>query len=363
MKAFYRLFYNISILLTGILAGLTIVGAFAGSYSPENYAIMPFIGLVLPILLLINIVSVIYWIIRWRCWVLIPLIAILGNWAYITRVFQVSLTDSASSDSAFVHSDRLTLATYNVNSFNHEHTGYSCKEIAVFMKNQRVDIICFQELGIHNEFGIDSLSVTLAEWPYYYIPSSPTGESLLQLALFSRYPIKKEQLISFPNTNNCSFWCDIDVNGKMIRLFNNHLQTTEVSRNKRNLEKELRTDDTERVERAALSLADGLYQNFKKRATQANYINQLVAASPYPTLVCGDFNSLPSSYTYTTVKGDKLNDGFQTSGHGYMYTFRYFKHLLRIDYIFHSKEIQGEDYFSTDLEYSDHNPVVMRMKI
>ena len=148
-----------------------------------------------------------------------------------------------------------------------------------------------------------------------------------------------------------------------IRLFNNHLQTTEVSRNKRKLEKELRADDTDRAERAVLTLADGLHENFKKRAMQAEHISQLISASPYPTLACGDFNSLPSSYVYHTVKGDKLKDGFQTCGHGYMYTFRYFKHLLRIDYILHSSEFQGVDYFSPDLEYSDHNPVVMRMRL
>ena len=62
-------------------------------------------------------------------------------------------------------------------------------------------------------------------------------------------------------------------------------------------------------------------------------------------------------------KGDKLQDGFQTSGHGYMYTFKFFKHLLRIDYVLHSPELKSTDYFSPDWSYSDHNPVVMRMKL
>ena len=110
----------------------------------------------------------------------------------------------------------------------------------------RVDIFCFQEFGINHEFGTDSLRTVLSEWPYYYVPSSPAGESLLQLAVFSRYPIKEKQLVTYPNSNNCSLWCDIDINGQTIRLFNNHLQTTEVSRNKRKLEKELRADDTDR---------------------------------------------------------------------------------------------------------------------
>lgn len=256
----------------------------------------------------------------------------------------------------------LTVATYNVDAFNHEHTGYSCKEIASYMRNLQADILCFQEFGINDEFGIDSISAALSNWPYHYIPSSPEGKNLLQLAVFSRYPIKEEHLIIYPDSKNCSLACDIEINGRTIRLFNNHLQTTEVSQNKRKLEKGLRTDDSQRVEHAALGLIDGLHENFRKRAVQADLLKQLIAASPYPTLVCGDFNSLPSSYVYHTIKGDKLQDGFQRSGHGYMYTFKYFKHLLRIDYILHSPELNSTDYFSPDLNYSDHNPVVMRMK-
>lgn len=54
MKALYRLLYYLSILLTSILAGFTLAGAFAGDASPEGFKLMPFIGLVLPILLLAN---------------------------------------------------------------------------------------------------------------------------------------------------------------------------------------------------------------------------------------------------------------------------------------------------------------------
>ena len=96
MKAFYRLFYYISILLSCILAGVTIAGAFSGTASPDSFKFMPFIGLGLPILLLVNLASAVYWTIRWRCWVFIPLIATLGNLRYLTRVLQSPLFDSAS---------------------------------------------------------------------------------------------------------------------------------------------------------------------------------------------------------------------------------------------------------------------------
>ena len=39
MKALYRLLYYLSILLTSILAGFTLAGAFAGDASPEADAL------------------------------------------------------------------------------------------------------------------------------------------------------------------------------------------------------------------------------------------------------------------------------------------------------------------------------------
>ena len=58
MKAFYRLFYYISIVLTSILAGVTIAGAFVGNAAPDSFKFMPFIGLMLPILLLANLAHI-----------------------------------------------------------------------------------------------------------------------------------------------------------------------------------------------------------------------------------------------------------------------------------------------------------------
>ena len=226
MKAFYRLFYYISIILTGILAIFTLAGAFVEDTPPDNSMLLSFIGLILPMLLLMNLIVAIYWIIRWRYWVFIPIIAIVGNWTFLSRVLQFPLFDSAAkprtsvivekrnqagnskgiqirndqktqivseqeiqmkaNQETLVETDPnisqisdqkvdsvatsinensaatfLTVATYNVDSFNQEHTGYSCKQIAECMKNLGVDIFCFQEFGINKEFGIDSLYVAL----------------------------------------------------------------------------------------------------------------------------------------------------------------------------------------------------------
>ena len=120
-----------------------------------------------------------------------------------------------------------------------------------------------------------------SNWPYQYVPSAPEGKELLQLAVFSRYPIREQSLITHILTLRIAA-CGVTskIPGRTIRLFNNHLQTTEVTRNKRKLEKELYKEDTQKAERAALTLIDGLHENFRKRAGQADVLKQLIADSP-----------------------------------------------------------------------------------
>ena len=98
-------------------------------------------------------------------------------------------------------------------------------------------------------------------------------------------------------------------------------------------------------------------KNFVKRATQADYIRQMLDAGEGPVILCGDFNDTPASYTYRTVKGD-LTDGFRDCGSGFGYTFRQLKRIFRIDYIIYSPDFKGVTYDSPNLDYSDHKPVV-----
>ena len=123
-QAVSKLFYCTSIALTFVLAGITIAGAFAGHIPPEHSTLMPFIGLALSGLLLINLAAAIYWGIRRRFWIIIPLITIAANWQYLGRIFQPPFTAGGKE------ANTLKIATYNVDSFGNEQSGYSCKEIA-----------------------------------------------------------------------------------------------------------------------------------------------------------------------------------------------------------------------------------------
>ena len=347
------------------MALVTMIAAFSGNFDPANSRYMPVLGLALPALLLCNLLVAICWAFARRRWAFIPLAALVFNYGYILAIFQFSFTKKIPEGhySSNYADGYLKIATYNVGNFGGEITGYSCKEIARYMKEQEVDVLCFQECGDNKYFPMDSIRNVFSHWRYALIPTEDSIRGVLPIAVFSRYPLVNPQFISYQQSANCSMQCDIILGRDTVRLLNNHLQTTSVSQNRRKWERGLASNDTRREAEVVQGAITSLHDNFVKRAEQTDSIRQLVVASPYPVLACGDFNSLPSSYTYAELS-DVLKDGFRTSGRGYMYTYRYFKRLLRIDYIFHSPGIQGYRYYSPDLDLcSDHNPVLMEMKI
>ena len=79
------------------------------------------------------------------------------------------------------------------------------------------------------------------------------------------------------------------------------------------------------------------------RAPQVDTLAQMVASSPYPAIVCGDFNDTPVSYTYRTITRN-LRDAFCWAGRGYSHTYRGFFDMLRIDYVLCGEEFEPLSY-------------------
>ena len=229
-KAVSKLFYCTSIALTFVLAGITIAGAFAGHIPPEHSTLMPFIGLALSGLFIDQ---------SCRRHLLGDSPEVLDHHSVDSHSCQLAISGSDLPTSFHCRRKR---GKYTENSdiqrysFGNEQSGYSCKEIAAYMKQHRVDIICFQEFVGNRYFTSDSIRNAFADWQYAVIPQTLDSTPILQVALFSKYPVKDSRLITYPDSRNCSMWCDLNVDGQTVRIFNNHLQTTEVSQNKRRLE-------------------------------------------------------------------------------------------------------------------------------
>lgn len=282
-------------------------------------------------------------------WTFIPLLACGLHWGVIEAVYQCPKGEKDKAEGI-----PLTVVTYNTHNF---YNGKSyLPEAMAYIDGLDADIFCTQEGPVPEFISEDTIQKYFSDWKYRYM-STEAGYS--SVSIFSRYPIQKVEPIYYDTIPAVTLIADIEVEGKIIRLLNSHLQTTSVNLYRDSIQNPMH--EKSRIE-AMKQLLVSLKDNFQRRAKQADRIRDEIEKSPDPVIVCGDFNDTPASYTYRRIKGN-LVDGFIEAGSGYQYTFRQLKRLWRIDYILHSKEFQGTECYSPDLPYSDHNMVVWKGKI
>lgn len=333
-----------------IVTVFTIVALYGGDVTPVGNTARALLVYALPILIIANVLLVFYWLIRRRwLFVLVPVVTLACCIPYIGTIFQPRVFDKTADSKP-----GLKIATYNVAMFNRETSGFMAQDILAEMRRQRIDVCCLQE---YNE---DSGEKKNSESYKEYFPYMAVGRQ--DMVIYSRYPIKASQSILFDYTNNSAMWADIEVNEQgTIRIYNVHLQTTGISRTMHQADKMVRQN----LEVSNSRLFSAIFGNYTLgmvlRASQANIVAQDIRSCDLPTIVCGDFNDVPYSYVYNTMLGDMV-DGFKECGNGLMYTFRG-KKPVRIDYIFHDKSLNGLTYYTSELTYSDHYPVFMRIEL
>lgn len=344
-KYFLMMFLIIQI-VTSIF---TFVGLWGGDKSPVGNTVQAMTVYILPLLIIFNMLLLVYWLIR-RQWIFsaIPVLTVLFCIPYIGTIYQLR-GETDDTDARY----GVKIATYNVAMFGRETSGFMAQDILSEMKKQKVDILCMQEYS--DICGDKRNSNNYKE----YYPYMSTGNN--DMVIYSKYPIRGYKNIPFEETNNSAMWADVDVNGKMIRVFNVHLETTGFNRTLRSAAKmEMKGIHVERN-----SLISAIYNNYTLgmiiRAGQAATVANEKRNSPIPVVVCGDFNDVPYSYVYNTMLGD-MTDGFKECGSGWMRTYKG-KKPVRIDYIFHDNSLDGITYYKKPLAYSDHYPVFMKIAL
>jgi len=360
-RIIYKLlrYFNYGLILGLILSYISVY------VNPERSWFFAFFGLGYPFLLVGNIVFIIFWIVKKKKFFLVPLITVLIGWTYISSLVQISFKSNnaeKSTDSEF------SIISYNIRLFDlydwikGENTS---GKIFDFIKSKSSDIICFQEYytTVNGEISESKIS-NLLENKYnshinYAIENSKSNYGI---ATYSKYPIVNRGVIQFKNSSNSSIYTDVVVNSDTIRIFNCHLQSIRFNRNNYSFisnSKEL--NDEDRMKEIK-DISSRLRDAFIKRAGQAKILSQHIRNSPYPVMVCGDFNDVPVSYTYHVIKKD-LKDSFTEAGAGIGNTYLGKFPSFRIDYILHSKDVECIEYKIPLIELSDHYPVTGRFKL
>jgi endonuclease/exonuclease/phosphatase family metal-dependent hydrolase len=325
------------------------------------------LGLVFPLLFIIITGFLIYWMIRKSKWALICIITLLLSWKQVFVLFSFHLPEKFK---VYKAPDTVRILTWNLSSWgesNRSKNKNNMSEMIDLIKNINADVLCFQEfLYFKDKMYQDSVITVLKESGYLYGYFAKTNYTkriykstrLTAVAILSKYPITDTAQFYFSEDDFSEppIYADIKINNQPIRVFTTHLQSVRFENNDFEALHKLKEPYNASVTQSR-AMAGKLKYAYKNRGDQAEILKRKINESPYPAIVCGDFNDVPNSYTYFTVKGD-LQDAFLKKGSGFGRTFRFISPTLRIDYILADKKFNVTQFNKIEVPYSDHYPIV-----
>jgi endonuclease/exonuclease/phosphatase family metal-dependent hydrolase len=319
--------------------------------SPGKFVLPAFFGLAYPYLLLINLFFGFYWIYRKRWSAVIPLFVIVLGWTHFTQYFALGFNAGETITT------EMKVMSYNVRYFNRYNWNKdpdAALGILEMIQKEDIDIICFQEFHVRKNEGItlSLLKSKLSSFPYFYIHEKGN------LAIFSKYKITQSKDIDFTVSGSATaFYSDIKMGRENVRIFNCHLESNRFKKEDYDFINNLKKNAEEKNIEGARGITRRLAYAFKKRAIQADKMSKLIQDCPYRVIVCGDFNDSPISYSYKKIRGD-LNDAFIEKGFGLGSTYIGDFPSYRIDYIFHSDDLECISFKKIKRKYSDHFPII-----
>ena len=337
-----------------VLAGLQVLSFLSMVVNPAKAWIFNVFGLMFLPLFTVNLLLFLWALKRRSRSCLIPLVALFPSVFFIGGYFQIP----SGNRPAVPDPDDSTVkvVSYNVGRFLQASpkkvTGgrRACTDsVRNFLAVQDADIICLQEFYTTDVGRVKSF---LSRWlpgykaEYYFYRSRYGYYGNVTL---SRMKAKDKGVIKFDNSANLALYTDYSAGGESFRVYNCHFESYNISFP--GIVKGLfeRRDgilrETERKMRHSLSL----------RPEQVDKVIEHISDCPTETILCGDFNDSPMSYTYQRlIRGHR--DTFCEAGKGFGATYSILG--LRIDYIFIPEIFETLSHISPKTGFSDHYPVI-----
>lgn len=339
----------------GFIIGLLL--SYATTFvSPETIPRLGFFGLSYPLWISFNAIAGLFWLtVRKRKRFIYTLVILLAGWNVHNDFFAINNSGEPSENA-------IKVMSYNVRVFdlyNWSNGSRSRDSIFNLLDQQNADILCFQEFYHTNKKGLFETRDTLIK----FLPTTNyhekythkmAGEQFFGVVTFSRYPIVGKGDIPFvSDQNNFCIFSDLEIGQDTIRVYNAHLASIRFD----NEDYQFLQDEEKRSWGGAKRMSSRMNIAFNKRAEQTQAILENIEKSPYPVILCCDFNDSPVSYGYHQLEGD-LDDAFVEAGSGVGRSYAGDFPSFRIDYMFTSPEIEAVDFQVIRKKYSDHYPIV-----
>ncbi|HZW71155.1 MAG TPA: endonuclease/exonuclease/phosphatase family protein [Hanamia sp.] len=362
LRRFTKKFFIFLNLAIGILF---LLGANVKYFDPAKWWFISLLTLALPYLLLFLVIFFFFWLFVKPFWIILPACIILISLDAVKNIFPFHL------DTEFQIQKKpgeIRVMSWNVELFNILHykdQPEKKQRIIDLINKYDPDIACFQEMVAGdnkkaiNYFPDILQALKFKDYFYSYgVKNDFDKYHHFGIIIFSKFPIiRKQTLVNKPDSYNSTFqFVDVARKEDTFRIFNVHLQSLKFSQENLNY-----LDKGTVPSEGNISESKNIIYKIKlgvlKRASQANFIKDEMNHSPYPVIICGDFNDVPVSYSYEKI-GDGMKNAFVEKGSGVSRTFSSISPTLRIDNIFTDQKFKIMDYTRIKKSYSDHFPII-----
>ncbi|AEI51651.1 Endonuclease/exonuclease/phosphatase [Runella slithyformis DSM 19594] len=326
-----------------------------------------FIMMSLPLLLILHTLLFCAWLIfnPKRSW--LSGLALLLSFPFWAR----TLGWGPANDEETTPGKEIKVMSYNVMSFDMQSylvddQKENTYKLIEWAKKEDADVKCFQEFFNHRDRKELQTFSQFKKQGYPYYVSLRSQEDARKdysngLAILSKYPIVQHEALEFNNQNGI-IYADIKINEDTVRFISVHLRSMVVRMGGINLAIKERNFGLGRYE--LFNIFRKIKGGFKHHVEEAKILTEWIEKSPYPVLVCGDFNEIPYGYAYGQVR-KRLSNAFESVGKGFGFTYRKAPGFIRIDNQFYDPKKFKALGLQTrnDVKYSDHYPTIGRYKL
>lgn len=347
-------FFDGFLYVINTITAFALLCAYLSHYvDPRYFSWFSFLGLAYPYLLLSNLLFAIWWALRLKIKIILPVVAIAIGYNEIPKLYQIKGQKEVVSAG-----EKLKVMSFNVrmfNVFNWLDDDNIPSKIEALIKETDPDILILQEYHQVEEpksFG----------YPYQHKIFSDKAGATGQLIL-SKYPLSNSNYQAYKvpegsESNGGVLYCDVDWKGQKIRVFNAHLASVGLADSDYQNLAHLNDKNTLEIKRDLGKISGDLKRAFVKRSYQTETLDSLIRTSDTPIILAGDFNDPPCSYTYSTLT-EQLEDSFLSAGEGLVRTYNRGPLPLRIDYVLYDKGyFRCTEYQVMTEKLSDHYPVI-----